>query len=726
MRRRVTTTLLASALLAAVPAAQQTTPQPAARPGATTPQGQPPITFRVEIDYVEVDAVVTDESGNIVKGLTREDFEVFEDGKPQKIDIFSQVDIPVDRPEQFLVNAVPVRPDVRSNVRGFEGRLYVLVLDDYHTAALRSQQVKRAAHLFIDKYFGANDLAAVIHSSGRLDASQEFTGDPRLLNSAIDKFMGQKLRSRTLERLDEYNRQRGIEPPPTEGQPSSNGTGRDRKITDPLDFERGHKARSSLGTLKNLAEFMSGIHGRRKAILFFSEGIDYPIYDVFDSRDATTVLQDTREAITAAARSNVSFFTIDPRGLHNMGDEIMEMTAPPEDPSFRLNPEGLQDERRLSADSLRTLAEETGGFAAVESNDFQRPFERIVRENSSYYVLGYYPPSDKRDGRFHRISVKVKRPGLKVTARKGYAAPKAKSEKPAMVDPSSGTSAALRELLNSPLQQPGLTLSVQAAAFAGAKDNVSVTVEVVGRNLKFEQKDGLFLNNVEVSMLPLEARGKAQQGQRSEVKLTLRPQTAQTLSATAIRLSKRLSLPPGRYQLRVAARESGGGLTGSVFYDVEVPDFTKAKLGMSGVVLTAATAQVTPTAEADAVLKGLLPGPPTTRREFYNIDTLAVYAEVYDNINSATPHTVDISTRVISESGPEVFKAEDARSSKDLQASKGGGYGYTAQVPLKDLAPGRYVLRVEAKARLKDAETITRDVPFTIVAMPAATGAARE
>jgi VWFA-related protein len=723
-------------LLASAPAAQQAPQQPTARPPSAQPQrptpdpprqGQPPITFRVEIDYVEVDAVVTDDQGNIVKGLTRDDFEVSEDGKPQKIDIFTQVDIPIDRGERFVVNSVPVRPDVKSNARGFEGRLYVMVLDDFHTAALRSTLVKRAAKQFIDKYMGENDLLAVVHASGRADASQEFTNDPRLLNAAIDKFIGQKLRSRTLERLDEYNRQRGLEPPPSSDS-SSSSSSQTRKINDPLDFERGYKARGTLGTLKNLADFMAGIHGRRKAILFFSEGIDYPIYDVFDSRDATTVIQETRDAITAAARSNVSFFAIDPRGLHNMGDEIMEMSAPPEDPSYRLNPEGLQDERRLSADSLRTLSEETGGFAAVDTNDFANAYERIVRENSSYYVLGYYPPSDKRDGRFHRISVKVKRPGLKVIARKGYAAPKGRPAN-TQVDPTAagGTSPALRELLNSPLPQPGLTLAVQAAAFAGTKDNVSVTVEVTGRNLKFEEKDGLFANNVELSMLPLEARGKAQPGQRSEVKLTLKPQTAQVVSATAIRLSKRMTLPAGKYQLRVAARESGGGLTGSVFYDLDVPDFTKMKLGLSGVSLTAATAQLTPTAETDPVLKPLLPGPPTTRREFYSIDTLALYAEVYDNIGSATPHTVDITSRVLNESGTEVFKAEDARSSKDLQAAKGNGFGYSAQIPLKEVPPGRYVLRVEAKARLKDAELVSRDVPFTVVPAPTPqTGASRD
>jgi hypothetical protein len=304
-----------------------------------------------------------------------------------------------------------------------------------------------------------------------------------------------------------------------------------------------------------------------------------------------------------------------------------------------------------------------------------------------------------------------------VTARRGYAAPKGRPEK-TEVDPSAGTSAVLRELLNSPLQTSGLTLSVQAAAFAGTKDTGSVTVEVVGRNLKFAQNNGLFQNTVEVSLLPLEARGKAQQGRRSEVKLNLRPQTAQAMAATAVRLSPRISLPPGRYQLRVAARESGGGLTGSVFYDLEVPDFTKQKLGMSGIVLTAATAQVTPTAEPDPVLKPLLPGPPTTRREFYDVDTVAVYAEVYDNLETRVPHSVDITARLIAEDGREVAQRTEARSSKDLQA-RGGGFGYSAQFPLADVAPGRYLLRVEAKARLKDVDPVSRDVLLTVVETPA-------
>ena len=124
------------------------------------------MTFRAEIEYVEVDAVVTDERGNLVKGLTRDDFDVYEDGKLQKVSFFSQVVIPVERLDRFVSESRPIVPDVRSNARPFEGRIYVLMLDNYHTAALRSALVKKAAHEFVDKYLGANDVAAVIHTSG--------------------------------------------------------------------------------------------------------------------------------------------------------------------------------------------------------------------------------------------------------------------------------------------------------------------------------------------------------------------------------------------------------------------------------------------------------------------------------------------------------------------------------------------------------------------------------
>ena len=297
------------------------------------------MTFRAEIEYVEVDAVVTDERGNLVKGLTREDFEVYEDGKPQKVAFFSPVVIPVERLDRFVNESRPIVPDVRSNARPFEGRIYVLLLDNYHTAALRSALVKRAAHEFIDKYLGANDVAAVIHTSGATDAvagvHQRSAAAARRRSTASSARSCARARSSgstsTTATRCCSRRGRATARPAATSRSSTRSTA-----------ERGFYARPTLGTLRSLADFMGSIRGRRKAILMFSEGIDYPILDVFDSRDASTVLSDTRDAIAAASKANVNFYTIDPRGLHTMGDENMELGGFPADPSYGINPQAFE------------------------------------------------------------------------------------------------------------------------------------------------------------------------------------------------------------------------------------------------------------------------------------------------------------------------------------------------------------------------------------------------
>src|SRR2546422_5760151 len=116
--------------------------------GQTQPPVPQPPTFKVEVDYVEVDALVTDQRGNFVRDLKKEDFQVLEDGKPQTITNFSLVDIPIERADRPLFAAQPIEPDVKSNARPFDGRVYVMVLDDLHTNFGRTQRVKIAARQF--------------------------------------------------------------------------------------------------------------------------------------------------------------------------------------------------------------------------------------------------------------------------------------------------------------------------------------------------------------------------------------------------------------------------------------------------------------------------------------------------------------------------------------------------------------------------------------------------
>jgi VWFA-related protein len=680
--------------------------QPAARPGGT--DQIPPVTFRVQVDYVEVDVYVTDRNGQPVRDLRREDFQVLEQGRPQNVELFSFVDIPIERAERPLFATAPIEPDVATNAREFDGRVYAILLDDLHTTPSRTLLVRAGARRFIERNLGANDMAAVIHLSGRTDASQDFTSSTRLLLRSVDQFMGRKLRSATLNRLDVYNQARlsGIQP-------------RNGKYLDPEDRERGFNASATLRTMKNIAEFLDGVRGRRKSLILFSEGIDYNIFNPFDNADATTILDDTRAAIAAATRANVSVYAIDPRGLGGLSQEAMELTSLPEDPGLRLDGVGLNDELRLSQDSLRVLAEETGGFAAVNTNDFAGAYDRIVRENSSYYVLGYYPPDPKRDGRFRKIEVKVNRPGLEVRARKGYAMPKTPAEVPA-IQATARTSPAVREAINSPLPQSGLTLTVQPAAFKGTAPNASVllTTQVAPGQFRFTEQAGSFADTLEISFVALDDQGKVRAGDTSAVELKLREQTRQAVEAFGVRVMSRFELAPGRYQLRVAGRAASTGAVGVVHADLEIPDFSKAPFSMSGVLLTSGQSALTPTVRPDEQVKALLPAAPGTRREFRADDTIALFAEVYDN-QAATPHKVDIATTLRADDGRVVFKTEEERESEEVRGAR-GGYGYMAQVPLKDIAPGDYVLRVEARSRLSGNEKTpaARDIEVRVRPAP--------
>src|SRR5688572_5631384 len=214
---------------------------------------QPAVTFKADVSLVEVHAVVTDERGNFVANLSKEDFEIYESGALQKPSVFQLVDAPVAA--RAHATAIALDPDVRETSQRFEGRLFVIVLDDLHTATLRSTSVKRAARQFIERHLTDTDLAAVIHTSGRTDAAQELTPSRRLLLSAVDKFHGQKLPSLTAERLAVHLNDRDLERSAagSDGEGSSSGSGnRQAAPDDPRDGERGMNAQRALGTIKDV------------------------------------------------------------------------------------------------------------------------------------------------------------------------------------------------------------------------------------------------------------------------------------------------------------------------------------------------------------------------------------------------------------------------------------------------------------------------------------------
>ena len=269
-------------------------------------RAQQPPTFKVEVNYVEIDASVTDAQGTFVPNLTKDDFQVLEDGQAADGHGRSRcVDIPVERSDPPLFKAAPIEPDVQRTCKEFNGRVFVIVLDDCRHGVHAAPRGSRPPR-------GSSSSATSAPTTSRPSSTPAAAANVARSSPAAARgccgpstsFMGNKLPRRRMTMTDDYY-----------AQPRHAGTGRDA-THDTNEMERGFKARNTLTALKNVADCLGGIRGRRKAVVFFSEGIDYDIDDPFNEhRGHRSCGSDMQDAIAAATRANVSIYGVDPRGL---------------------------------------------------------------------------------------------------------------------------------------------------------------------------------------------------------------------------------------------------------------------------------------------------------------------------------------------------------------------------------------------------------------------------
>jgi VWFA-related protein len=653
-------------------------------------------TFRVQVEAIEIDASVTDARGNVVTDLTKDDFEILENGRPQTITSFGLVNIPRAPAERPLFAANRIEPDVQSNNQG-EGRLYVFALDQ-----VRGEQIlrtRRFVRRFLEQYFAPNDLGAVVFL-GRADhsKSQGLTNNPRLLLDSVDAFSGG---------FGE------IEAPPPSAlppPPATPGTGGSSGLPE-LSIEREMGLRDAMSSFRQIVDYMATVHGRRKSLLLFSYGYaptkTSDILRVIDYRGGTLshAEEDFHRAITTATRNNVVIYPIDPRGLSPDGGLGDADAAPARDVAV-----GLE-----ARQSLTSIATATGGFALNSSNSFDNAFDRIVQENSTYYVLGFSSTNERRDGRYRKLDVRVKRPGLTVRGRAGYMAPLRNERPPDPPKPSANVGPAVTAALRSTVAVDGLPLRVFAAPFKGESRDATIigAVEVDASQLGLVEKDGTHVGTLDMSYFSFDMKNKFYPGQTQTARLTLKPETHQQVMKTGIRMIFETTLAPGRYQMRIAAgnRDSKAG---SVVYDLDVPDFTKDALVMSGVAMgSAATSQIMTMNAKGATFAAALPGNITSTRVFDSGDTLGLYAEMYETLKNAAPHTVTLTADLRAEGGTVVRNVSEERSSSELQGKR-GGYGFSAQLPLNDVAPGLYVIHVEARANVGNRVTVSRDIQIRV------------
>jgi len=384
-------------------------------PSPVPPQpGQP--TFRVDVDLVTTDVIARDSRDQFIADLKTEDFEVYEDGVKQELSSM----VLVHGGRVFNVQSAPPPPvqegiilPVSRPTNDTAGRVFLLFVDDLH---LDFQSTPRTRDLFkrmLTNLIHEGDMFGIV-STGTSSLSIQLTYDRKVLDDAIKRITGGGMRPADI----------------VTGQQSAQGP-----------TELRYRAHVAFSTAYQLMKNLEKLTNRRKAVIWVSSGYDFNPFerarmeemsrafgndaevDVANDPSIRQQFQGTQfaqadlarelaDVTKAANRANATLYTIDPRGLV-AGPEV-------DDTVLENHMEEWNQYIRRTQDSLRTLAEQTGGIAVVNQNDFTRALKRIDAETSDYYVLGYYSSNPDPLRRNRRIEVKVKREGANVWSRTSY------------------------------------------------------------------------------------------------------------------------------------------------------------------------------------------------------------------------------------------------------------------------------------------------------------------
>jgi VWFA-related protein len=447
--------------------AQSAQPKPA-KPDAPPPQGQeqtPPggadanqPRFRAGTNFVRVDAYPS-MKGVAVRDLTADDFQVLEDGVVQKVESFEHVEVRGPGPDE--ARHEPNNPrEARAIAESTTGRLFVVFLDTYHTEEGGSHRMQRVLVNLLNKVVGPDDMYAVM-TPDMSAADISFARKTDVMEDYLAKywFWGQRERLWPEDPVEQHY----FECYPEQGQATSCGSPLGpqqqsgtvyRGIAREMVARRHEK--KVLDALTDLARYLRGIREERKAVIAISNGwllfrpnpalerhatcegapglgqpgvgpdgrltsdrlahdYGYSKYDCDKDRRLLANIDDWQtyqDLIDDANRSNVTFYPVDSRGLAAMDNLIIADLPPNVDQAMLKN----------RIETLRTLATDTDGIAVVDTNDLEKGLRRVVDDLTSYYLLGYYSTNGKNDGKFRKITVRVKRPGVDVRARRGYRA----------------------------------------------------------------------------------------------------------------------------------------------------------------------------------------------------------------------------------------------------------------------------------------------------------------
>ncbi len=661
-----TSLALAITLVAAFTHAQQPL-QP-----STSSSAQSPYVLKVNSDLVLTNIVVRDKkTGEVVRGLTANDFTLLENGKPQRISTFDFESVdqatPLDeatingKTGQSIFNAKTgvARPEELRN-----HRLIVLFFDLTSMQPEDIDRSQQAARNYLNKQMQPADIVAVVSLDTNLSLDQDFTENKQLLLNAVNSYSGDQAQ--------------GFQ---------SGATSTTNQVEDATAFSPDESEYNDLNTdrelfaIASISKSLAGIN-EKKSMLYFSGGIQ---------RDGIENQASLRSAINTAVRANLSIYSVDSRGLEAIGPLGDASTG-----SLRgangYNGTSLQnnlDTNFNTQEVMSTLSSDTGGKAFFDSNDFSPAFERIQRDTSAYYVLGFRSTDPRRDGRYRRLTIKINRPGLKLEYRPGYYAP-ADFKHSNRQD----REQQLEDQLASDLPATDVAVYLEAWYFRTDDTHYYIPVSLVvpGSQIPFIKGGDRDKATLDVIGEVKDPAGHVIGQARQTVKLNI--DQSQQVRQKNVQYSTGFNLPIGKYHLKFVVRENETGRMGSFEADINVPDQRKLPLKMSSVVLASQRIPVPKRDDNPMVHDGqeLVPNLPHV---FLQNQHLYFLYEVYSpDKNSQAKSKLRVLTSIeFLNGGTKAFETPLIEATQ-LNEPTRNAVAFQFDVPLSSFKPGQYTCQI--------------------------------
>ncbi len=534
--------------------------------------------FHIAVDLVSVSATVTDKKGAPIKDLTANDFQIFEDGVPQKISVFKIEAAPgVAVP---IPNGTPSESEVVTPM----ARKVILFVDDYHIAFENLVRLKKAGETFIRNGLGPNDLVALITASGK--NSTEFTKYRDYVITNLNNVFPISSTRETSSRcppLTDYQAAWIVE---HEGLATSPGK---TYMGDPFDL-------ALIDTIG--CENLQGVPGAQQtattSILGTAQGIYYPILD--DSRRtlysmqalarrlkaiegektlvllsdgflSQTIEHQIQDVVDASIRANTVIESINTVGLSATppgGDASTRSDATSRTAGDRMRLD--REAEMVKEDPLNAVAHDTGGEFFHNNNDLLSLMNKAVTRSGVIYLLGYYSTNNTRNGLYRKLSVKVSRPDVLISARKGYYAPKGDE------DFQANKNEDVREALASTedLTEIPVSISLNVSHEQSTRSSVAVQTRVDVRKIHFQKRENRNRNIFTIVTVVYDANNQYVEGRETDIDFNLTDPNYKNVMEEGLRSQARFELGPGNYRVRAVVREAGETKMGTATKTVEI------------------------------------------------------------------------------------------------------------------------------------------------------------